>query len=201
MKGEAGEKVKLPEAIFNIKAAPELLAQSVRVFLNNQRRAIAKTKTRGEVKKTTAKMYKQKGTGRARHGSHSAPIFVGGGIAHGPDGKQNHKGKLNSTQSRLALFAAFSDKVKSDLAIVTGLKGLAKTKAASKLINKLVENRESLLLILALGQTQFAKAVRNLSQVTVKFSNQLSPYEILKHKKVAITEEALEEITKIFLKK
>ena len=80
IKGEKIEAVTLPKELFGVEVKPQLLAQAVRVWLSNQRKAFAKTKTRKDVAKTTAKMYKQKGTGRARHGSYAAPIFVGGGV-------------------------------------------------------------------------------------------------------------------------
>src|SRR3989344_2289439 len=94
VKGEAAERLNLPGEVFEVKVAPTLLAQAVRVYLSNQRKGGAKTKTRGMVSLTTAKMYKQKGTGRPRHGSSSAPIFVAGGEAHGPQGGGTGKLKL-----------------------------------------------------------------------------------------------------------
>jgi large subunit ribosomal protein L4 len=171
------------------------------VYLGNQRQASAKTKTRGEVAKTTAKMYRQKGTGRARHGSYSAPIFVGGGIAHGPDGRQNYKHRLSTSQSRQALFVALSGKVKSDLVVITGTKSLGKTKEAEKMVEKIAKEGEKLLVVVAIGQATLARAIRNLKNVSVSFSNQLNTYTILRHKKMAVTAEALEELTKTFIKK
>src|SRR3989344_4073637 len=88
--GESLKVVTLPVKVFGVKADPALLAQAVRIYLGNQRKSSAKTKTRAEVEGSTRKIYRQKGTGRARHGSIRAPIFVGGGIAHGPDGSQNY---------------------------------------------------------------------------------------------------------------
>src|SRR3989339_761921 len=130
IKGQQGEKIKLPEKIFGAKVKPIVMAQAVRVYLSNQRKALAKTKTRADVAKTTAKMYRQKGTGRARHGSYAAPIFVGGGIAHGPSGKQNYKLSLPAKMRRLALLGALSVKAKAkEILIVEGVdKALGKTK-------------------------------------------------------------------------
>ena len=78
------ESITLPKEIFDAKINNPLMAQAVRVYLANQRRGTLKTKSRGEVAISTRKIYRQKGTGRARHGAASAPIFVGGGIAFGP---------------------------------------------------------------------------------------------------------------------
>src|SRR5690554_4960009 len=81
--------IEVSDAVFGQKANPTLLAQAVRVYLSNLRQGTSKVKTRSEVSRTRAKWYRQKGTGNARHGARSAPIFVGGGVAHGPNGQQN----------------------------------------------------------------------------------------------------------------
>jgi len=195
-KGVPGEKVKLPEALFGVKADPRLIAQAVRVYLGNQRQAGAKTKTRGEIKKTTAKMYKQKGTGRARHGSHSAPIFVGGGVSHGPTGTQNFKHTLSTAQRRLALFSALSDKAKSDLLVVTGLKNQDKTEVMQDLIQEI--SKVKLLFVVASEQKILARAIRNLKNVKVISAGQLNTYWVLSCQKIAMTSEAIEELSKIF---
>src|SRR3989339_577646 len=91
LSGEQLDDLTLPVKVFALPANDKLVALAVRVYLANQRRSYAKTKGRGEVAGTTKKMWSQKGTGRARHGSAKAPIFVGGGVAHGPIGKENHK--------------------------------------------------------------------------------------------------------------
>src|SRR3990167_7073702 len=121
IKGEKVEAVTLPKEIFGVEVKPQLLAQAVRVWLSNQRKAFAKTKTRKDVAKTTAKMFKQKGTGRARHGSYAAPIFVGGGVAHGPSGEQNYRMELPKHLKRKALAGALTEKAKAgELTILTG---------------------------------------------------------------------------------
>src|SRR5664280_2511271 len=82
--GKVLESISLPKEIFGVDINKQIMTQAVRVYLANQRRGTVKTKSRGEVKISTRKIYRQKGTGRARHGAASAPIFVGGGIAFGP---------------------------------------------------------------------------------------------------------------------
>jgi large subunit ribosomal protein L4 len=198
-KGEAGEKVKLPDGIFGMDANPGLLAQAVRVFLSNQRKANAKTKTRGEMSRTTAKMYRQKGTGRARHGSYSAPIFVGGGIAFGPTGKQNFKLHLSKKLLRRSLLGALSDKAReqkimviSDIDKVSG-----KTKKAEKLI-KNEENRGRCLLVIGEKEKTAGRAFKNLVGVTVIRPNQLNTYTVIACQKLIITPESLKEIIKLY---
>jgi len=106
--GEKKGTVLLPEALFGQKPNAVLIAQAVRVFLSNQRSAHAKVKGRGEIQGSTRKIYKQKGTGGARHGARSAPIFVGGGIAHGPHGIENYNLVLPRTLRKKALISALS---------------------------------------------------------------------------------------------
>jgi len=98
--GRVVSKVSLPKEVFGAKVNDNLMAQAVRVYLANQRMGTASTKNRGEITGSTKKIWRQKGTGRARHGSRKAPIFVGGGVAFGPrytrlfseDSKENEKG-------------------------------------------------------------------------------------------------------------
>ena len=106
-KGNLAESIVLPKEIFDVKVNDPLMAQAVRVYLANQRRGTVKTKSRGEVKISTRKIYRQKGTGRARHGAASAPIFVGGGIAFGPR-QRDYSLKLNQKMKKAALFIQLS---------------------------------------------------------------------------------------------
>src|SRR3989338_10897476 len=87
IEGKEEKTIELPKDIFSVSANPSLLAQAVRVYLVNQRQGNVKVKTRSEVIGSTRKIYRQKGTGKARHGAIKAPIFVGGGVAHGPKQK------------------------------------------------------------------------------------------------------------------
>ena len=103
LSGKAIKEVTLPKAIFDTKVNDQLMAQSIRVYLNNQRAAHAKVKHRGEITGTTKKMYAQKGTGRARHSTAKAPQFVGGGSAHAPTGKQFPKLKMSQKLRPAAL--------------------------------------------------------------------------------------------------
>jgi large subunit ribosomal protein L4 len=99
--------IDFPKEMFESIENKPLLAQAVRVYLANQRQGNASTKTRGEVHGTTKKVYKQKGTGRARHGAKKAPIFVGGGIAGGPK-PRDYSLKLNKQQKKIALICALT---------------------------------------------------------------------------------------------
>ncbi len=191
--GKEGEKVTLPKAVFGIKGKPAIVAQAVRTHLSNQRRAVAKTKTRAEVSKTTAKMYRQKGTGRARHGSYAAPIFVGGGIAFGPDGLQNHKMSLTKSMGRLALLTALNKKAEAkQIFVLEGLSKIKKTKDA-----KALEGRK--LIVISEAQLENGKFLRNLDRVSLMTAMQLNAYHVFSHPTVYFTPEALEELSKRYV--
>src|SRR3990172_10626024 len=107
--GKEKTPADLQKEIFSVEVNPRLLAQYVRVYLANQRQGNASTKTRGEVTGSTRKIYRQKGTGNARHGSIKAPIFVGGGITFGPK-PRDYSLKMNKKQKTLALFSSLTVK-------------------------------------------------------------------------------------------
>ena len=100
VKGKSKGQINVSNEIFGINPNKIVVAQAVRVHLTNQRQATAKSKTRGEVSGSGKKIWRQKGTGRARHGDRYAPIFVGGGVAHGPRGNQNVKRNLSKNRPR-----------------------------------------------------------------------------------------------------
>jgi large subunit ribosomal protein L4 len=144
LSGKTASKIKLDPEIFGIKPSPKAVAQAVRVFLSRRRNANAKSKTRSEVKGTRAKIWPQKGTGRARHSDRFAPIFVGGGVAHGPRGNQNFNLKLSKGLKRLALHSLLSDKFANDkIIIVADFKAeLKKTGQAKKYFAVLLKKQK-----------------------------------------------------------
>src|SRR3990172_8527697 len=122
--GKVVEKLALPEKIFAAKANKKLMAQAVRVYLANQRQGTQKTKSRGEIKASKAKIWRQKGTGKARHGARSAPIFVGGGGAHGPN-PRGFSLKIPQKMRQAALFSALSAKFQEGkILVVKGLEAI-----------------------------------------------------------------------------
>ena len=150
IKGKVAGTVSLPSEIFGAKINDSLMSQAVRVYLANQRLGTVKTKDRGEVNKTTRKVWQQKGTGRARHGSRRAPIFVGGGLAFGPR-PRDFSLSLSKKMKTLALFSALSSKLKDqELKIVKGLETLTpKTKLMAKVFENLgIESKKRVLLVM-----------------------------------------------------
>jgi large subunit ribosomal protein L4 len=197
--GKEAGKITLPESLFGAAVNKQLIAQSVRVFLANQRAGSAKAKTRGMVEGSTRKIYKQKGTGRARHGSIRAPIFVGGGKAHGP---VIHDYTLHMTQSMKlgALASALSSKHgEGRVVVVSGFDALKKTKAMAEAF-KAVGALRSTLFVLHKDTAMMMRNARNLANVDIVSADTLNPYEVLNHMTVVFTKEAVGESGKHFSK-
>lgn len=188
--GRAVGTMSLPNEIFGQKVNKSLLAQALRVYMTNQKSFTASTKTRGEVKGSTAKIYRQKGTGRARHGARTAPLFVGGGVVFGPTPRKV-KLELPQKMKKAALLSALSSKMAEKQ--ILGLSGLdkasGKTKEVAKLIEKLKLN--SALIVTAKPLDNVVRAVRNILKVSVLPVNQLNAYEILKHQMLLLSKEAV----------
>lgn len=205
-KGEKVEQITLPKKIFAAKVNEPLMAQAVRVYLSNQRMNLAKSKRRGEmISKTTAKVWRQKGTGRARHGSKRAPIFVGGGKAHGPTGKQNYKLKISKKMKKAALFSALTIKRQEKaIWIIDSLDKLeGKTKKGVKMLEAVLKKKsnDKVLVGLVYKKIQNVKlALKNLKNVKVLFINNLNTYEVLKTQQLVLVKESIDVLKTGILK-
>src|SRR3989338_1322571 len=135
--GKVVKKISLPSDVFDVEVKAELLNMAVRIYQANQRVGTHKAKTRGQVTGSTRKIYRQKGTGRARHGARKAPIFVGGGVTHGPTGQENFTLSLPKSQRKQDLFSAATAKLADSLFLDTKTKLGAKTQELAKIIVKL----------------------------------------------------------------
>ncbi len=196
--GRAAGTLSLPKEIFGQKVNKKLLSQAMRVYVTNQKSLTGSTKTRGEVEGSTAKIFRQKGTGRARHGSVRAPIFVGGGIVFGPK-PRNVKLSLPQRMKKAAIFSAFAVKLNDKK--LTGLSGLekasGKTKEMIELLNKIaVKENPSCLIVTGEKQDNVVRAVRNIPGVDVVTANLINAYEVLKHDMLLITKEAVDKLSK-----
>lgn len=205
VKGKLVGKVGLPSEIFGVEPNNKLISQAVRVYLANQRLGTASTKTRGEVRGSTRKIQRQKGTGRARHGSIRAPIFVHGGIVFGPK-PRDYSLKLPKKMRRLALFSALSSK--ATLGEIKVLKGFEKIKPKTKLMAKVIENLNSKLknekILLVLPNLKdfesLYKASRNIEEMQVILAASLNTYQVLDNKMILLVKDAIDVIKKTFLK-
>jgi len=178
-KGTKLSSVTLPKT-FEEKENLALLAQAIRVYEDRQHPGLAKAKTRAEVLRTKKKLYKQKGTGGARHGSRSAPIFVGGGVAHGPRGVKRVL-ELPLALKRKALAVAVSLKVKEGQVVsADGLGSLKKTKEANKLIEKVLAETKTkkVTLVLSEGNLGAKKIFRNFKEVRILPYKDINAYDI-----------------------
>ena len=191
--GRASGTLTLPKEIFGQKVNKKLLAQAMRVYMTNQKSLFASTKTRGEVEGSTAKIYRQKGTGKARHGAIRAPIFVGGGITFGP---KPRKVRLNLPQKmkKAALFSALSAKMVDKNVI--GLTGIEKASGKTKEIAGLIKNLKLKTALIVTGEKaeNMVRASRNIPGLTVLPVNQLNAYDILRHQSLVISKDALERL-------
>jgi large subunit ribosomal protein L4 len=201
--GKKDGKITLPGEIFGAKVNKNLMAQAVRVYLSNQRKAKAKAKNRSEVTGSRRKVWRQKGTGRARHGDRYAPIFVGGGKAHGPTGQQNYHMKMSKKMKRQALFSALSVRLKEGRLVI--VKGLAKiepkTKAMATALEKLPasDKAKKKTLVLVGSATNAFRAAANLPGVILISARQLNAYSVLNGGQLVFMNEAIPEIKATFL--
>lgn len=192
--GTKSGALSLPKEIFGGPVNKPLLAQAMRVYLNNLKGHFGHTKTRSEVKGSTKKIRAQKGTGGARHGGIRAPIFVGGGIALGP---KSRKVVLDLPQKmkQAALKSALADKfVSSEIVGITGLeKATGKTKQMQTLINKIA--KKDILLVTNGENVNLKRAVRNLAGMKIILAKQLNAYEIIAHQTLMFSKEAIDKLS------
>ncbi|MBI4039654.1 50S ribosomal protein L4 [Candidatus Daviesbacteria bacterium] len=196
--GKAIERLELPSAFFGARVNPQLMTQAVYVFLQNQRSGTAKAKNRGEVKGTTKKLYRQKHTGRARHGAETAPIFVGGGVAHGPRPK-DWAISLPKKMKHQALCSALSNKYQDQsIRVVAGLETIApKTKNMAKILDKInLSNSQAgkLLLVLPGKIDNVEKAARNIPYVNMGKTANLNTYQVLAANTLLFTRDAVQSL-------
>ncbi len=194
--------VALPKEVFGAKINEPLMAQAVRVYLVNQRQGTQSTKTRGEVRGSTRKIYRQKGTGRARHGAITAPIFVGGGIAFGPR-PRNFELKLSKNMKKKALFSALTTKAKADRVYVVDFADLSgKTKQVYSLFKTLkMLKKTNLDKVLLITEKDGARASRNIAGLKTEPVNVINTYGILNSNYVVFEKNALLKIETVFLGK
>ncbi len=204
-KGNASGKISLPDEMFAKKPNYILMAQAVRVYLANKRQGTAKVKSRGEITGSTRKIYRQKGTGRARHGDRYAPIFVGGGVAHGPRGDQNVKLKLSKKMRRNALFSALSQKVSDkQLVVVQGLEKLEpKTKIMKQtldILKKKVKSEEpKASIIVTKDSTMIKRSAQNLNNVDLISAKKMNTYEVMNAGFMVVMKDAINTMKETFL--
>ncbi len=196
--GREVSQVELPSDIFEAKINVGLMHQAYVRQMANARQGTHSTLSRSEIRATGGKWYRQKGTGRARHGAQSAPIFVGGGLAHGPK-PRNYRKRMPKKMRRGAIRSALSALVRDDqLVIVDKLElDAPKTRVMRDLIATLVGEQSALIVVTA-EQQVVRKSVSNLPGAHSIMANFLNVRDLLKYDKVVITLDALDVVTGIW---
>jgi large subunit ribosomal protein L4 len=192
--GEQVDEVELQDSIFEAPINEPLMHQYVVRQMANARAGTHKAKSRGEINRTKAKWYRQKGTGRARHGSRNAPIFVGGGVAHGPQPRRYDK-RMPRKMRRAALRSALSVKAAGQQIVVIDKMEIEapRTKQMVSML-KNIGAGESVLILLSEKDDAVKRSVRNLPQVKTLLANYVNVRDLLKYDKVVIPVGALEII-------
>ena len=175
-----------------------ILAQAIRIYTSNAHQKTHKVKTRGEVTGSSRKIYRQKGTGNARHGAKYAPIFVGGGIAHGPNGVRPENMVLPKAMRRCALAAAMQSKLaEGSISGLSGVKAFSgKTAGAVKLLSTLASHpKNSVLIVTDDKAPQLYLSIGNLQGVQMKRASIVNALDLVTSKHLLITKKALDTIT------
>ena len=196
----SGKKVSIEvlDKIFSAKINRKLINNVLYKTNANYKGRHAKTKQQNEVSGPTSKIYAQKGTGNARHASRKAPIFVGGGVAHGPKGQNSYKiRKLNKKEKKLGLASIISDKKNNkDLIIFEDFsKEIKKTKEMFALLKKNNATNSTIILD-KISNEKVGRSLKNIPDIKVCDTANISLYDLIKYKKVIFTETSIKELEK-----
>lgn len=203
LKGKKTGSTSLPKELFAGKVNEQLMAQAVRIYLTNQRQGTASTKTRSEVKGSRRKVWRQKGTGRARHGSITGPIFVGGGIVNGPK-PRDFEMRMPKKMKFQALVSALTEKNKEKRIFVIDGKFSGKSKQFSSVIRSIVvsDKKKSPLVLFVRGKDddEAYLASRNVERVDTLIGSSINTYEVIRSSAVIFSKDAISEMKQVFIK-
>ena len=190
------DPIEISDKIVAVKINNKLVSNVLYKTNANYKGRRAKTKQKNEVIGSTSKIYAQKGTGNARHASKKAPIFIGGGVAHGPKGQSNYKiRKLNKSEKKLSIASLITTKNNlKDLIVLDDFKEeIIKTKRMNDILIKF-EARNSIIIADKKSKDNIFKSVRNIPNVKITDVNHFSAYDLAKFKKVIFTESSIKEL-------
>ncbi len=199
---EAGE-ITLPKEIFDVKMNADLVHQVLISQTANKRQVGAHTQTRGEVRGGGRKPWRQKGTGRARHGSTRSPIWKGGGVSGGPRNDKNYSKDVPTKMRRKALFMVLTEKAKKNLLVVLDSATIEKpkTKDMALTIKSLPIKADSRLVVYQTADKKMFLATRNIKKTGVSEARNLNVVDLLNYKYLLISKEGIKEIETTFVKK
>ena len=191
--------MELPESVFGVELVDDLVHQVVVAQMANARQILADTKDKGEVRGGGRKPWKQKGTGRARHGSSRSPIWKGGGVTFGPTTERNFSKRINKKMKTKALFMVLSGKLKDkEIIVVDDLKINKTSTKAMKDIFKSLPIQGKVLLSLDKSNENILNSVKNIPEVSALASDSLNVVDLLKNKFVVINKKGIEKIEEIY---
>ena len=188
MDGKKMDDIEISDQIFSLKPNKSLIQTLIEWQISHFKPRTAKTKQRGEVKGSTAKIYAQKGTGGARHSSRKAPIFVGGGVAHGPKGAVYKINKINKKVKKIGLFHVLShkNKINSLFVVEDFTNEIKKTKLFYNFLEKF-KLKNSLIISDKISKNKIIKSARNIPNLKVIEQEGANAYDLLKYKNVIFT--------------
>ena len=193
--------IEVLDKIFAAKINKQLVSNALYKINANYKGRKAKTKQQNEIKGSTSKIYAQKGTGNARHASRKAPIFVGGGVAHGPKGETKYKKrKLNKSEKKLSIASLITEKnIEKNLIVFSDFeKKILKTKEMNNILSKF-DATNSLLIVDQKSKSNIYMSSKNIPNVKVTDISHFSLFDLAKYKKVIFTETSLKELEKRYL--
>jgi len=195
-KNEKIGMVELPDNIFGVKWNPDLVHQVITAQLANRRKPLAHVKDRGEVRGGGKKPWRQKHTGRARHGSIRSPLWVHGGVAFGPRKERIFARKINKKAKKAALFSVLSKKLKDDeIKIVNDLELTnPKTKDMANILKMFFGEKFSVLVVPASTNRNAVLAARNIAGVNIANANSFNIYDCLTSKNIFFEQKGLLEL-------
>jgi large subunit ribosomal protein L4 len=197
---ESGE-IKLDPKVFDIEIKPVVVQQVVEAHVANKRNVLAHTKVMSEVRGGGKKPWRQKGTGRARHGSSRSPIWKGGGVTFGPRKDRNFAKKVNKKMKVKALFMVLTDKLKNEkLTIIDEIKlENRKTKDLLKIVKNVKLADQKVVLGLGKKDTNVQDSSKNIENIKVMPADSFNVYTLLKYENLVLTKAAVEKISKHFI--
>ncbi len=194
------DSIEVMDKIFSAKINNQIVSNVIYKLNANFKGRKAKTKQRNEIKGSTAKIWAQKGTGNARHSSRKAPLFVGGGVAHGPKGGSSYKiRKLNKSEKKHGLASLITEKKNNNNVMIFSdfKQNIKKTKEMKKILDKF-DISNALIVLDKSSKENIYKSLRNIPNIKVASSNSFNSYDILKFKKLIFTETSIKELEKRF---
>ena len=192
------DSIEILDSIISAKINKKLVSNLLYKTNANYKGRKAKTKQKNEIIGSTSKIYAQKGTGNARHASRKAPIFVGGGIAHGPKGEDKYKvRKINKSEKKKSISSLITEKNnEKNLLVFADFKNeIKKTKEMNKILEKF-EAKDSLIILDKISKEKIIRSVKNIPNIKVTDVNHFSSYDVIKFKKIIFTETSVRELEK-----